>query len=91
MPPQARDNPIPMEHRQVVYYLGIPHEQIVSAQEVSVVPHVYRLHLRKGGREWRGEVTVPDTGKVVTTDIDDLLTHSQDCPTCHGSGRVPRA
>ena len=88
---QRRENPIPVEHRQAVYYLGLDYTEIVYAREISNVPHVFDVHLRKGGREWKGHIPVPEfTLRPPVTHLEDLLNSTMDCPTCDGSGKVPR-
>ena len=58
---QRRENPIPIEHRQAVYSLGLDYTEIVYAREISNVPHVFDVHLRKGGRDRRATFRFPSS------------------------------
>ena len=88
---KRRDNPIPVEHRLAVYYLGLDYTEIVSTKVVSNVPMVFEVHLRKGGREWKGHIPAPEWSmRPVVTHLADLLNSTKDCPTCEGTGKVPQ-
>jgi hypothetical protein len=86
-----RENPIPVEHRQAVYFLGLDPKEIVSVREISVIPHVFDVHLRWGGKEWHGHIPVPSYGpRPPVIRLADLISHTKDCEHCGGSGKVPR-
>lgn len=86
------ENPIPVEFRLAVYFLNLDYTEIVSAKQISPEGPTFAVHLRKGGREWKGNLKAPSwTGGVPPPiRLEDLLNSTQDCPTCEGSGKVPR-
>ena len=88
---KRRDNPIPVEHRLAVNYLGLDYTEIVSLKVVSDLPMVLEPALAQGRAGVEGPYPRP---RVVDAPgvphLAHLLNSTRDCPTCEGTGKVPQ-
>jgi len=92
---------VPTQHKEIVYWTGIDHTLIESMGKLSPVglaakgysplAQVWMVSLRKGDLHWSGYIEAPpyDLVRSPVTQIEDLINNTHDCPTCHGSGKVP--
>lgn len=87
-----RRDAIPTGFKEAVYYLNLDHTEIVSVRKISFEGPTFDIHLRSGEKEWHGHLKArPYNGTVpARLTIDDLIAGTMRCPTCHGSGSVPR-
>lgn len=88
--PEETLREFPHSHRLAMYYFGIPRQHILDAEQVSVSPETFRLHLCDDeGREWKGNLRVPPyTGTVYSISVSDLVDQTKGCPLCRGTGKV---